>query len=148
MLRNLTLLNVGNQTPLWMLLANENESQPLSLRSIFTDNVCNSFVKCVSQLEQLDELFMLERSSKYKPESFAPKSLVTIDQIRRFILKKHLRTLKVLMIKNESGSAWDVNEKTTLLICTRGGLLEELAVSMGIRSVVRSTPNTALEPWR
>jgi hypothetical protein len=135
-LKRLTLLNVGAQAPIWTLLAKENKVQPLALRKIFTDNVSTAFLNCVSQLPELHELFMLERSGKYKPESFAPKSTITAEQIRRLALRKHIGTLRKLMIKNDGGSSWDVDEKTMLLICNRGTKLEELAASMGIRAVV------------
>jgi hypothetical protein len=136
-LKRLTLLNVGAQAPVWSLLAKENKSQPLALTDIFTDNVTPQFVMCVSQLKEVRELFLLERSPKYKPESFAPKTTVSIDQIRRIVLRKHMATLKRLMIKCDNGPQWDVDEKTMLLICNRGANLEEMAISMGIRAVVR-----------
>ncbi|TDZ31792.1 hypothetical protein C8035_v000953 [Colletotrichum spinosum] len=134
-LRRLTLLNVGSQAPIWTMLAKENKSQPLPLRKIFTDNVSITFLTFAAQLEELRELFMLERSSKYKPESFAPKTTVVMDQIRRLVLKKHMPTLEKLMIKNDTGSAWDVDEKAMLLICNRGKKLEELAAAVGIRAI-------------
>ncbi|GKT92999.1 LOW QUALITY PROTEIN: F-box domain-containing protein [Colletotrichum tofieldiae] len=134
-LKRLTLLNVGNQAPIWTMLAKENKVQPLPLRKIFTDNVSISFLTFASQLEQITELFMLERSVKYKPESFAPKTNVAMDQIRRLVLKKHMPTLNKLMIKNDSGPSWDVDEKAMLLICNRGKQLEELAAAVGIRAI-------------
>lgn len=135
-LHRLTLLNVGNQAPIWTMLAKENKVQPLPLRKIFTDNVSITFLTFAAQLEQITELFMLERSVKYKPESFAPKTNVIMDQIRRLVLKKHMPTLVKLMIKNESGTSWDVDEKAMLLICNRGRKLEELAAAVGIRAIV------------
>ncbi|KAI9167128.1 hypothetical protein HJFPF1_03252 [Paramyrothecium foliicola] len=135
-LKQLTLLNVGNQVPIWTYLTKENKVHPLALRSVFTDNVSNAFLTCMSQLDELHELFLLERGAKHKPESFAPRSSTTIDQIRRLVLKKHMMTLKRLMIKDESnGPSWDANEKTMILICSRGVRLEELAVSMNIHAV-------------
>ena len=140
-IKNLTLLNVVNQAPIWTLLTKENKVRPLALRNVFTDNVSNAFLTCMSQLEELHELFMLERSAKHKPESFAPKSPIKIDQIRRLVLKKHMTTLKRLMIKDESSSSnWDVNQKAMILICNRGAQLEELAVSMNIHAVVSLFP--------
>ncbi|KAJ4418909.1 hypothetical protein N0V82_005258 [Gnomoniopsis sp. IMI 355080] len=133
-LKRLTLLNVGNQAPIWALLAKENKAQPLPLRHIFTDNVSVVFLTLVSQLSELSELYMLERPEKYKPEAFAPKSTVTIDQIRRFALRKHQNNLKRLMIKNQNDMSWDLDTKTTLLL-TRFKKLEELAMSMSIREV-------------
>ncbi|POS72764.1 F-box domain-containing protein [Diaporthe helianthi] len=134
-LKRITLLNVGNQAPIWSLLAKENKQQPIALRKIFTDNVSVPFLTLVSQLEELNELFMLERPDKYKPEPFAPKTAITIGQIRHMVLKRHLPTLKRLMIKNQQDSTWDVDDRIMLLICRRGQKLEELAVSMGIRAI-------------
>lgn len=136
-IKELTLLNVGNQAPIWSMLTKEQKVRPIALRSVFTDHVSASFLTCMAQLPQLDDLFMLERSMKHKPESFAPRTATSIDQIRRLVLKKHMPTLKRLMIKDESnGPNWDANEKTMILICTRGIKLEELALSMNIHAVV------------
>lgn len=143
-LKKLTLLNVGNQAPIWALLAKENKAQPLPLRKIFTDNVSIVFLTFVSQLSELHELYMLERPEKYKPESFAPKSTVTIDQIRRFALRKHQDTLVRLMIKNQNDMSWDLDKKTTLLL-TRFRKLEELAISMSIREIVSFAFATTLK---
>ncbi|KAF4971759.1 hypothetical protein FZEAL_9750 [Fusarium zealandicum] len=135
-IKNLTLLNVGNQGPIWTLLSKENKVHPLALRSVFTDNVSTSFLNCMAQLDELHDLFMLERSTKYKPESFTSRTTVTIDQIRRLVLKRHMPTLKRLMIKDESNSSgWDANQKAMILICSRGVQLEELALSMNIHAV-------------
>lgn len=134
-LKKLTLLNVGHQAPIWALLAKENKAQELPLRNIFTDNVSVVFLTLVSQLREVSDLYMLERPEKYKPESFAPKSTVTIDQIRRFVLRKHQGCLKRLMIKNQNDLSWDLDGKTVTLLA-RFKVLEELAVSMSIRDVV------------
>ncbi|PTB45780.1 hypothetical protein M441DRAFT_65420 [Trichoderma asperellum CBS 433.97] len=135
-LKQLTLLNVGNQVPIWNLLAKENRQRPLGLRSIFTDNVTDTFLGFASELEEIHELFLLERDVKSKPESFAPRGSTVIDQIRRLVLKKHIRKLKRLMIRDESsGPNWDCNEKTMVLICTQGRNLKELALSMNIHAL-------------
>lgn len=135
-LKRITLLNVGNQTPIWLLLSRENQEEPLPMRKIFTDNVCLGFLTFVQQLHEVHELYMLERPEKYKPETFAPKTTMTIEQIRQLALKKHMGSLKRLMIKNQNDMTWDLDQKTTSLICIRGGRLEELAVSMSIREIV------------
>lgn len=144
-LKSLTLLNVGPQGPIWNLLSKENEVQPLALRSVFTDNASFAFLSCISQLDELHDLFMLQRSVDHKPESFATRAATTIDQIRRLVLKKHIKTLKRLMIKDESKEAnWDANEKTMILLCNQGVMLEELALSMNIHAVVSSLLYTHL----
>ena len=139
-LQSLTLLNVGNQAPLWTLLYKENQAKPLALRNIFTDNVSTAFLKCVSQLEKLVELFMIERSQRYRPATFVPWTTVTIHGIRKQILKKHLTTLKRLMIRNDGTSHWDLDAKTIALLCTRGTGLEELSAGFHMRGVVSSLP--------
>lgn len=148
-LKSLTLLNVGNQGPIWSMLTRENKVQPLALRSIFTDNVSHAFLTCVSQLAEVHDLFMLERSIDHKPESFAPRASTSIDQIRRLVLKKHISTIKRLFLKDESKEAgWDANEKTMILLCTQGKALEELAVSMNIHAVVRTMPTCFLDMFQ
>jgi hypothetical protein len=137
-LRRLTLLNVGIQAPIWALLQRENREAPLPLRKIFSDNVSLALLTCVAALEEVHELFLLEREVKAKPESFAPRTQVTMDQIRRLVLKQHLPTLRRLMIKNLADGAWDVNEKAVLLLCRQGRRLEELACNMSIRAMVRT----------
>ncbi|KAL6881426.1 hypothetical protein J3F83DRAFT_722238 [Trichoderma novae-zelandiae] len=135
-LRQLTLLNVGDQTAIWASLTKANRVRPLPLRNIFTDHVTNQFLAFASQLDEIHDLFLLERSPKSKPESTALPGFTTMDQIRRLVLKKHVGKLKRLMIKDEaSSSRWDCNEKAMILICTQGRKLEELALSMNIQAV-------------
>jgi hypothetical protein len=139
-LERITLLNVGPQAAFWNLLIRENKSSPLPLRKIHTDNVSGPFLSFVSQLESLAELFMLERNSKSQEYSFAPKTTVTIDNIRRQILKKHTGTLKRLVIKNENDYTWDANEKVLELLCRKGKKLEELGICFSSRAVVSYFP--------
>ncbi|PNP52868.1 hypothetical protein THARTR1_06709 [Trichoderma harzianum] len=135
-LRQITLLNVGDQAAIWSLFTKANKVRPLPLRSIFTDHVCNQFLVFASQLEEIHDLFLLERSPKSKPETLSMPSFANMDQIRRLVLKKHIGKLRRLMIKDEaSGTRWDCNEKTMILICTQGRKLEELALSMNIQAV-------------
>ncbi|OTB03778.1 hypothetical protein M426DRAFT_262879 [Hypoxylon sp. CI-4A] len=134
-LKRVVLLNVGEQKKFWALLMRENKISPLPLRKVFTDDASLQFLQLVSELSCVTEVFMLQRSTKYKPESFAPNPGTTIEQIRKFVLKKHLHSLKRLMIKNQADSTWDVDEKTIQLICRKGKPLEELAVIMGMRAI-------------
>ncbi|KAG5926880.1 hypothetical protein E4U42_002847 [Claviceps africana] len=135
-IKELTLLNVGNQGPVWSMLTKEQKNRPLALRSVYTDHVSASFLACMAQLPVLEELFLLERGPKHKPKSFAPRSGISMDQIRRLVLKKHMRTLKRLMIKDDYFCpTWDADEKTLILVCTQGVRLEELAVSMNVHAV-------------
>jgi predicted nucleic acid-binding protein len=135
-LQNITLLNVGPQIPFWNLLARENKLSPLPLRSIHTDNVTPPLLVLISQLDTVTELFFLERTAKARVESTAAKTTVTMDQIRKLVLKKHAASLRILMIRNDAGVEWDLNVKTVMLLCKRAKLLEELACSFGVRIMV------------
>ncbi|KAG0649350.1 hypothetical protein D0Z07_4444 [Hyphodiscus hymeniophilus] len=134
-LQSVTLLNVGHQTPFWNVMARENKLAPLSLHKIYTDNVTLPFLAFVSQLDNVTELLLVERTAKARVESTTAKTTVTMEQIRRVVLKKHAPTLKILVIRNEAGVEWDMNAKTTMLLCHRAKLLEELAVSFGVKTM-------------
>ncbi|KAG4435478.1 hypothetical protein IFR05_009050 [Cadophora sp. M221] len=135
-LQSITLLNVGPQSPFWNLLARENKLAPLPLHKVHTDNVTMAFLLCLSQLDKLTELVLMERPSKDRVESSALKSTVTIEQIRKMVLKKHASTLKVLVVRNDTISLdWGFNIKTAMLLCDRAKNLEELACSFGIRTM-------------
>lgn len=142
-LNRVTLLNVGEQKRFWALMMKENSLKPLPLRKVFTDDVSLQFLQLVSELSCVEEVFMLQRSPKYKPESFAPNPGTTIEQIRKFVLRKHLHSLNRLMIKNQADNSWDVDEKTVQLICRRGKVLKELAVIMGMRAIHTFIQNIA-----
>jgi hypothetical protein len=145
-LRRITLLNVGPQGAIWTLFHKENKESPLALRKIFTDNVSMAFLNFVSSLEEVHDLFMLERDHKYKPESFAPKTSTTMTQIRRLVLKKHIHTLRRLMVKNQMDNAWDFDEKTFSVVCGRGQQLQELACSTNIKAMVSGSCAPRKEP--
>ncbi|CAI4216943.1 unnamed protein product [Parascedosporium putredinis] len=136
MLRSLTLLNVGNQAPLWTLLSKENKTKPLALREVFTDHVTAPFVSCMAELEELHALFMIERSSKYRPATFVHSSKVLLRAIRKQILEKHLPTLKRLMIRNDNRPFWDLDHTTVVTVCGLGANLEEFSASLRIQNVL------------
>lgn len=135
-LKSISLLNVGSQAPFWNYLAKENKTSPLPLCKIHTDNVTTHFLKFVNQLEKLVELFVLERSTKSSEYSFAPKTTVMSDNIRRYVLKKHASSLRRLVVKNENDYTWDANVKFLELLCRRGKNLEELGISIASPALV------------
>ena len=135
-LRSITLLEVGHQNLFWASAAKQNSVSPLPLRKIYTDNVTLHFLAFVHQLECVEELLMVEKKPHSLVESSTPKTNVTIDQIRRTALKRHVKTLKVLMIQNDDTSDWDLNTESAILLCQRAKKLEELAVSFGIQTMV------------
>ncbi|CZT01140.1 hypothetical protein WAI453_009556 [Rhynchosporium graminicola] len=135
-LQSITLLNVGTQSPFWNLLGRENKLSPLPLHKIHTDNVTLPFLLCLSQLGRITELILMERISKDRVESNALKSTVTMDQIRKMVLKKHAPTIRILVIRNDTISMdWGLNIKTAMLLCERAKNLEELGCSMSIRPI-------------
>lgn len=134
-LQSLTLLNVGAQVGIWRMLQDENAFQPLPLSKIYSDNVTTQLLQCVGALDKVTELMLLERQ-KGRVESLAMKTTVKIEKIRQDILKKHAGTLKVLMIKHDSSTDWDLDIKTVLLLCRRAKQLEELSASFDHRTLV------------
>ena len=139
-LQSVTLLNVGHQIPFWNIMARENILAPLPLHKIHTDNVTLPFLVFVSNLDHVAELLLLERTQRARVESTAAKTTVTMEQIRRIVLKKHVATLKILILRNETGSDWDMDAKTAILLCNRAKLLGELAVSFGVKTMVSLLP--------
>lgn len=134
-LRNITLLSVGPQTNLWIHLEKENKQKPLVIRKIHTDSVTLPFLNLVSQLENLEELYLLERAAK-RGDTAAVKTSVTMEQIRKAVLKKHVSTLKVLMLRNDTTHEWDLNIKAVMLLCQRATKLEELTATFVSKSFV------------
>lgn len=135
-LTRITLLNVGPQSAFWTHMEKENALLPLPLQNIQTDNVSASFLKFVGKMQKCTELFMLERNTKVEIYSTAPKSGVTIGQIRK-ALRDKWPCLKRLVIRNESDYAWDANERFLETLCRRGTNLEELGIAFSSKGVVR-----------
>lgn len=137
-LKRLALLNVGSQDPFWLLLVRlQNRSIQLSLESIHTDDVSFAFLDFLKTFHGLKELFMYERSTKHETDQTVnARTGVDITSIRKKGLRKHIKTLKRLMIRNENDEAWDLDPKTIALLCGRGGGLRELAISMSMDNFV------------
>lgn len=145
-LKRITLLNVGSQGGLWSLMTKMQQiSSPIRLESIFTDNVTSAFLACLETFQGLTELFMLERGTKSEIETFAAKTNVGIEDIRKRALKKHIKTLKRLMIKNDEDDGWDADAKTVPLLTSKGGALEELAIGFNLTNYVSQFLHQALK---
>ncbi|KLJ08112.1 hypothetical protein EMPG_16455 [Blastomyces silverae] len=129
-LKHLCLLNVGPQRPFWAMLTKLHKTTPLQLTSIHTDNVTPSFLAFLNGLNYLEELFMVERNSRSKVESFAPKTEVVIEDIKKQVLAKHVTHLKRLMIRNDNDSSWALNKESVMLIGRRGSAIKELVVAL------------------
>lgn len=136
-LRRITLLNVGSQDGFWMILAGFHSRQgTITLKSIHTDNVSKSFLKFLKSFSGLTELFLHERAKKNETNTASTQAKLTITDIRQQALRKHLKTLERLMIKNEHDSGWDLDAMTIILLSTKGNNLVELSVSLGILNFV------------
>ena len=135
-LKHLTLLEVGPQDAFWTLLVRlQNATQIIAFKSIHTDNVSLPFVKFLATFEGLEELFMLERNKKQAAEP-EPESTITISNIRRGALRKHLPTLQRLSLRNERNEHWDVDPKTLRCLALKGAKLRELAFSLSLKTYV------------
>lgn len=148
-LEKVALLNVGPQDRLWISLQKMNAESPLPLKKIFSDNVSLPLLKLINELPKVEELFLMEGrekaetsgrravdKSRPRASQVAPKTTVTIDQIRRLALKKHMPTLQRLVVNYFDNCMWDANEQTVKLICRKGKNLQELAIAMGVRATV------------
>ncbi|KAL9623557.1 MAG: hypothetical protein Q9160_002238 [Pyrenula sp. 1 TL-2023] len=129
-LKHLTLLDVGPQRAAWAMLSKLNKSSPLQLEVIHTNNVTHSLLVFLNGLEpsSLQELYLFEPSSRHRSTN-TQKTSVTISEIRKQALKKHIQTLRILMIRNDSDMAWSLDRETTRLLC-HAGKLRELVVAM------------------
>ena len=138
-LKRLTLLEVGPQDAFWTLLVRlQNATQIIAFKSIHTDNVSLPFVKFLATFEGLEELFMLERNKKQAAEP-EPESTITILNIRKGALRKHLPTLQRLSLRNERNEHWDVDPKTLRCLAMKGVKLRELAFSLSLKTYVSYT---------
>ncbi|KAG5206105.1 F-box domain-containing protein [Trichophyton interdigitale] len=132
-LRHISLLNVGPQRALWATLENLNSYNPIPLVSVHTDNVTSNLLSFLSGLQRLEELFMIERSTRSRVEPSTPKPTVTVEGMRDLVLTKHIGTLKRLMIRNDNDLSWALDPASVLLIARNGHKLIELVAHLGSR---------------
>ena len=136
-LKRVQFLEVGSQDAFWTLLVRLQSSSPtdIAFKSIHTDNISLPFVKFLATFEGLEELYMHERSGKQEADvGTAP--VVSITVIRKMALKKHMSTLKRLMIRNERNDTWDIDAKTLQFLAYKGQGLVELACSLNMKTYV------------
>lgn len=137
-LQNLTLLGVGPQHALWNLLGTKNKESSLKLHRVHTDHVTMECMNLLSQLNLLEELYLRERKPRRGVEKETTDRTVTIDYIRKAVFRKHASTLKVLVLRNDKGKAWDLDVKAVMLLCRNATKLEELAASLSNEAMVCS----------
>ena len=132
-LQRITLLNCGSQDGFWVILAGFQARQgTIALQSIHTDNVSKNLLKFLRSFDGLTELFLHERKKNHsEAAAAAAQPKIGITEIRRQGLRKHIKTLKRMMIKNEHDASWDLDAVTISLLSMKGSNLVELAVSLG-----------------
>ncbi|MCJ1356981.1 MAG: hypothetical protein MMC33_006977 [Icmadophila ericetorum] len=133
-LQRLTLLNVGPQGGFWTLVDKvRRESVPIQLKYIHTDDASLAFLNCISQFSGLVDLFVMKRSSK-EADGLTSKTTATITDIRILALRKHISTLKRLMIMNMNieDDSWDLDSKALRLLTAKGSGLLELGISVSM----------------
>lgn len=137
-LKHLTLLDVGPQRAAWAMLSKINKSSPLHLKLIHTNNVTHSLLVFLNGLEPgtLEELYLHEASSRHRSAS-TQKTYVTVEEIRKQALKKHIETLRVLMIRNDDDNSWSLDRETTRLL-SHASKLRELVVALNSETFVSS----------
>ncbi|KAH8698775.1 hypothetical protein BGW36DRAFT_150391 [Talaromyces proteolyticus] len=135
-LRHLALLNVGSQATFWSMVSKLPD--PIKLTSIHTDHVTPEFLHALGRLEQVTELFLFERNRKTcKVAPLTPPSTVGIEDIRQKVLRKHLSSLRRLVIRNENNSTWKFDVKSILSLSNRGVHLKELMIEVNSEGLHR-----------
>lgn len=129
-LRHISLLNVGPQRAIWAMATKLHKTTPFQLKSVHTDNATPSLLVFLNGLDELTELFLIERNSRSKVEPLAPKTLVSMDDIKNQILRKHVTHLKRLVIRNDDDSSWALNRDAVRLVTKYGGDLKELGITL------------------
>lgn len=141
-LKRLTLLSVGPQEPFWLMLTKlQDQPTHISFKSIHTDHVSGPFLQYLRTFEGLEELFLLQRSSKNDPDNNTLRVGINITSIRKFALRRHIQTLKRLMIKNENDESWDMDAKSIRFLSVQGAGLIELAISLNLKNYVSRRSN-------
>lgn len=137
LLKRVTLLSVGSQDPFWILLGKlQNRSAHISFESIHMDNVSIPFLEFLKTFEGLKELFLLERKTLNDGDGGIPKTAVGITPIRKIALRKHVKSLKRMQIRNENDDCWDLDANFIRFLSTKGVGLVELAISLNMKHFV------------
>lgn len=140
-LKHITLLDVGPQTPFWQLLERLSKSTPqIGFETIHTDDVSNAFLSFLSATSPtVKELYLLKRK-KRDPEPPSMTAAVHANLIFTHGLRKQLKTLTHLMLRNEHDDLWDVDEALVRMLSLKCKGLVELGISMKLKALVRHLP--------
>ncbi|CAK7226616.1 hypothetical protein SCUCBS95973_006262 [Sporothrix curviconia] len=130
-LLDLTLLNVGPQSAIWIMFSKQNAASNLPLRSVRTDNVTMSCLTCLGSLRALEKVYLVEKGQHTAThKNPANKTTVGIRDIRELVLRVHAAKLKVVSICSDSSEAWDLDDKTIRMLSRHATNLRELAGSI------------------
>jgi hypothetical protein len=147
-LKSLCLLNVGPQRGLWATLSKLHRQSPLQLSSIYTDDVTRPLLNFLNNLPvgQLEELALLENGPRAKVPQLenAGKSQVDADDISSKVLRKHMKGLKRLVMRNDNDDRWTIDVATVRLLARDGQKLKELGVqcySNSFHTLARALPS-------
>lgn len=137
-LKRITLLEVGDQAAFWNLFQRLGSSIPqIGFKSIHTDDVSHSFLSFLSTTSQgVSELYLQKRKWQNSEPDYTANP-VNIANILNDGLRKHLKTLTHLMLRNDNDDSWDLDERTVRFLSLKGSGLVELAVSMRLKIMVR-----------
>ncbi|KAI9804181.1 MAG: hypothetical protein M1825_001583 [Sarcosagium campestre] len=129
-LKQIAVFKAGSQAVLWGTLEKEHRTTgSLRISRISTDDVSPSFLTFVNSLDAVTDLLLLKRSMPVVGE---PSNPISIREIRKQALKKHIKSLQKLMIRCEKGRAWDLDAKTIRLLALKGQNLKELAFQLDL----------------
>lgn len=136
-LKRITLLEVGNQAAFWNLLQRLGSTIPeFGFKSIHTDDVSHSFLSFLSTTSPgVSELYLHKRKRQNSEPDFSANP-VNIASILKDGLRKHLKTLTHLMLRNDNDDSWDLDERAVRFLSLKGSVLVELAVNMRLKAVV------------
>ena len=146
-LKSVCLLNVGPQRVLWATLTKLHRQSPLRLSSVYTDDVTQSLLNFLKALPlgQLEEVTLLENGPRAKVPQLegSGKSQVDADDILNKVLKKHMKGLTRLVMRNDADEGWTIGLATVRLLARDGQKLRELGVqcySDVFHALTRSLP--------
>ncbi|KAL8793030.1 MAG: hypothetical protein Q9195_004341 [Heterodermia aff. obscurata] len=135
-LKRITLLEVGNQAAFWNLLQRLGSSIPeIGFKRIHTDDVSHSFLSFLSTTSPgVLELYLHKRKRQNSEPDFSENPVNTAS-ILKDGLRKHLKSLTHLMLRNDNDDTWDLDERAVRFLSLKGRGLVELAVSMKLKAM-------------
>ena len=136
-LRHIMLLEVGPQVAFWNLLHRlSNSISGIGFDCIHTDDVSHALLTFLATTTHSPKELYFHKRKKKVAEPDATAGPLNTTSIFKVGLRKHLKTLTHLMLKNDTDDTWDLDERTVRWICLKGKALIELGVGMRIKTMV------------